>query len=58
MKYTKKQIEKGFLNWETQLRLHPENFSTTEEELIENVETLSKNKTEALIKFINQDENK
>jgi hypothetical protein len=53
MKYTKKQIEKGFVKWETFQRLNPKEVMTDSEVKALNVKEAASEQTITLINFIN-----
>ena len=53
MKYTKKQIKKGFLNWSIHERLMPNEMITDFELANMNVDDLAKEQLNALIYYIN-----
>jgi hypothetical protein len=53
MKYTKKQIQKGFVNWETFVRLNPKEVMTDNELKSLNVKEAGSEQTMTLINFIN-----
>ena len=54
MKYTKKQITKGFKDWQTDVRLNPSKFITDEEVLNTDVKEYAENQLDCLIKYINK----
>ena len=54
MKYTKKQIKKGFANWETDYRLNPSSFNSTKETANQDIKDYSENQLNNLIKYIKQ----
>ena len=54
MKYTRKEIIKGFEKWVAEERLTPSKFVSDSDCLKEDSESLAKYKAEALIKYINQ----
>jgi len=53
MKYSKKQIEKAYAKWETEVRLNPTGFLTESEIREENVEEIAKKHTETLLTYLN-----
>ena len=56
MKYTKKQIVKGFKNWEKHFRLQPSEFRSDLEELKEDIDSIAESKFEYLVKYMNSEE--
>ena len=54
MKYSRKQIERGYKAWITETRLNPTGFESDEEDLARNVGKSAKVKAQTLIDYINQ----
>jgi len=52
MKITKKQIEKAFIEWNTFVRLDPDNVETDKEVRNKNVKQLAKEQTEYFLSLI------
>ena len=55
MKYTEKQITKAFFKWVENERLTPSNFRTDQECIREDAKDLAKQKSNYLIKLINEE---
>tara|TARA_R110000803_G_C11814353_1_gene301113 strand:+ start:203 stop:367 length:165 start_codon:yes stop_codon:yes gene_type:complete len=54
MKYTKKQIIKGFANWQTDYRLNPSTFKSDEDIASKDIKDHAKGQLKNLIKYIKQ----
>jgi hypothetical protein len=54
MKYSKKQINQAFIDWNTHNRLNPSTVETDEKVNSTDVKTHSKELTQALIYYINK----
>lgn len=53
MKYTKKEINKAFIEWNKDLRLNAESFYSEDETILMSVEEVAKESTKTLIDYIN-----
>tara|TARA_R110000744_G_scaffold369697_1_gene480028 strand:+ start:325 stop:489 length:165 start_codon:yes stop_codon:yes gene_type:complete len=54
MKYTEKQIKKGFANWQIDYRLNPSTFKSDEEIASKDIEEHAEEQLNNLIKYIKQ----
>jgi len=52
MKYTKKQINKAFLEWNKELRTKPDFFFSEDECILKSVEEVASESTRTLINYI------